>query len=141
MNSSPGTYALIFNLKNKISSQVGSLGLLSLEPANYIYIGSAFGPGGIKARTNRHIKINKVSRWHIDYMRPFLILNEIWHIYNYKCECVWAQIFSLKGIVPFKGFGSSDCNCKSHFFKFNKKPNINLLRANSIENILIEKIN
>ncbi|MFQ5579314.1 MAG: DUF123 domain-containing protein [Nitrospiria bacterium] len=54
MKSEPGTYALILQSRSEARGQVGRLGQINLKPGYYIYVGSAFGPGGVQARVSRH---------------------------------------------------------------------------------------
>ena len=131
MHSQPGTYALIFSACQKGQIDIGRLGTLKLKPGFYIYVGSAFGPGGLKARIGHHRKTAGRPHWHIDYLGPFLELIEIW----YTCDPVhrehqWAKIISnTRGTsVPLAGFGSSDCRCKSHLFFRNARPAITAFR-------------
>jgi Uri superfamily endonuclease len=140
MRNHSGTYALILSSSNKRQIAVGKLGTLQLKPGFYIYIGSAFGPGGLKARIAHHCKRPARPRWHLDYLGSFLDLVEIWYTYDpVHREHQWAQTLSAtKGAtVPLAGFGSSDCRCKSHLFFFNSKPAIRSFRHKvyaSIEN-------
>lgn len=127
MQTLPGTYALIFSSGRKIIVKIGKLGTLQLKPGFYIYVGSAFGPGGLKARIAHHCRRAVRPHWHIDYLGPFLELNEIWYTYDPAGrEHHWAKIlFNMRlASVPLAGFGSSDCHCKSHLFFFNSKPTI-----------------
>ena len=41
---------------------IGKLGVLHLLPGIYVYVGSAFGPGGIAARVGRHARCEKTLR-------------------------------------------------------------------------------
>jgi hypothetical protein len=41
---------------------------VSLVPGRYLYAGSAYGSGGLKARVSRHVPRAKPSRWHIDQL-------------------------------------------------------------------------
>jgi Uri superfamily endonuclease len=34
----------------------------------YLYLGSAYGPGGIRARCRRHLTQDKGKRWHVDWL-------------------------------------------------------------------------
>lgn len=130
MDSRPGTYVLVFGLDTDISASVGSLGEISLDAGYYAYVGSAFGPGGLKARTGRHRKMSKHTKWHIDHVRPYLTLHEIWYAIDEKVECSWAnQMVAMSSELPANGFGSSDCRCNAHFFKFAKSPSFNAFRA------------
>ncbi|MGD9280552.1 MAG: DUF123 domain-containing protein, partial [Desulfobacterales bacterium] len=94
-------------------------------PGFYVYVGSAFGPGGLKARIAHHMKISKTPHWHMDYLRPVLTLKEIWFTYD-SCrrEHQWAGVLagSRSGTIPFSGFGASDCRCNSHLAFFDLRP-------------------
>ena len=131
MHPLPGTYALIFSAYRKNQLKIGKLGTLQLKPGFYIYIGSAFGPGGLKARIAHHRKRANRPHWHIDYLSSFLELIEIWHTYDpIHREHQWAKtIASTRGAsVPLSGFGASDCRCNSHLFYFNTDPSVKSFR-------------
>ena len=89
-----------------------------------LYVGSAFGPGGIKARVERHHHTNKPKHWHVDYLREYMDLISVWYSYDkQKLEHQWAQSLSgLSDMVPIHGFGCSDCQCYSHLFRAVKEP-------------------
>ena len=113
----PGTYALILVSSSQEIIQIGRLGLLRLKPGYYIYIGSAFGPGGLKARISHHRRISKHPRWHVDYLRTVTYLHGVWYTYDpIHREHQWVKaMFRMKNAsIPLEGFGSSDCSCKSH---------------------------
>lgn len=122
--SSSGTYALTLYVKKDCRINTGKLGELQIIKGYYIYIGSAFGPGGLKARIERHLKKTKKLRWHIDYLRKVSEIVDIkYSTDKEKLECKWAAKLAENGeITPFKGFGSSDCKCFSHLFYFKSKP-------------------
>ena len=125
MYSLPGTYSLIFLSAIEKPISIGKLGTLALAPGFYVYIGSAFGPGGLKARIKHHRNPTSRRHWHIDYLAPILTLSEIWHTNDQiHREHHWAEIHSqTKGAVqPLPGFGSSDCRCLSHLFYYQRKP-------------------
>ena len=131
MTPIPGTYTLIFLSSRKSRHTIGKLGTLKLKPGFYIYVGSAFGPGGLKARIAHHGKRPTRPHWHLDYLGSFLDLVEIWYTYDpVHREHQWAQTLSTtKGAtVPLAGFGSSDCHCQSHLLFFNTKPAIRSFR-------------
>lgn len=73
MQSAPGSYALLFHCAKAVEVAVGRLGHLQLEPGYYIYLGSAFGPGGVRARTEHHRRISKKPHWHLDTCAPICI--------------------------------------------------------------------
>ena len=118
MKPGPGTYALILQSDATETIQVGRWGQLNLQIGYYIYIGSAFGPGGIQARLSRHLHRNKRKHWHIDYLREHVTPVEVWVSYEKeRLEHGWAGIFfKMLEMTPIQGFGCSDCTCHSHLF-------------------------
>jgi Uri superfamily endonuclease len=121
IGSSPGTYALILSNQTRSTTQVGRLGELTLAPGTYLYIGSAFGPGGIASRCQHHAHSPARPHWHIDYLRPVLELHEIWFSHDpERREHQWAALLAKihNAQQPFPGFGASDCSCHSHLFFF-----------------------
>ena len=131
MRNLPGTYALILVSSSDRLIEIGKLGRLLLQPGYYVYTGSAFGPGGIKARIAHHARISQRPHWHIDYLRSFLLLDEVWYSYDSeRHEHQWADTFRhLKGAtLPLAGFGASDCSCKSHLLLFSTKPSVGRFR-------------
>ena len=125
MQARPGTYALVLKSTSDQFIDVGKLGRFSVRPGFYMYVGSAFGPGGLKARIAHHMKISARPHWHIDYLRPSMDLNEIWFTYDSRhCEHQWAGVLESVsgGSIPIAGFGASDCRCKSHLYFFNCRP-------------------
>lgn len=128
MRSHSGTYALILHCPSDESIEVGSLGKLTLKQGYYIYVGSAFGPGGVRARVRRHYKRDKVLHWHIDYARGIMPLIEVWYSHESEIrEHEWAKVLSAdQGIDSIKGFGSSDCGCGSHFFHVTARPDVSM---------------
>lgn len=121
MRKKAGTYALLLRYLRKKKIIVGKLGELNLRKGRYIYVGSAFGPGGVFARVNRHCRILKSCHWHIDYLRPAVEIVDVWYSHDpKKREHQWADILmKIPGVeIPVKGFGSSDCGCRAHLFFF-----------------------
>ena len=127
----PGTYVLVLELEGDTALPVGRLGRIAFSAGFYTYIGSAFGPGGLRARIGRHGQRFKKCRWHVDYLRRFAEIREIWYTgHPEKTECRWAQTLrQTRGVrVVSPGFGSSDCRCESHLFHFKRKPGIQTFR-------------
>jgi len=115
----PGTYVLCLSLAQSTQIQIGKLGLFSFSRGFYFYVGSAFGPGGIRARCGHHIKHSSKPRWHIDYLRQHCDLSRILcSTDNQHLEHQWADIISSVNEIsaPVNRFGSSDCSCQSHLF-------------------------
>ena len=124
MKSDPGTYALILKCDSHARVQVGRLGEIRLEPGYYLYIGSAFGPGGVRGRVSRHLRTDKAKHWHIDYLREHASPIGVWYSYEVEhLEHLWAQtLYDASGFSPIQGFGSSDCKCFSHLFHVSTLP-------------------
>ena len=119
----PGTYALVLSAGISSSVEIGKLGTLALMPGIYLYIGSAFGPGGLRARVAHHRKIATRPHWHIDYLRPKTSLENAWYSCDAdKREHLWAEVVGeMHGAtVLLRRFGASDCSCVAHLFYFAK---------------------
>ncbi len=123
MKAQSGTYAVILGAKEQKQIQIGRLRLLDIKIGYYIYIGSAFGPGGIKARVSRHFR-KKKAHWHIDYLTESIKLQAAWLSYNGdRLEHIWANLLENNNdYSSIKGFGCSDCKCYSHLFYTKTKP-------------------
>jgi Uri superfamily endonuclease len=122
-----GTYALVLRLIQNSTIEVGAMGLFTFQAGFYVYVGSAFGPGGLRARLTHHLSPALHPHWHIDYLRKQADIMDIW----FSCEPtrwehVWAHVFSgmTDALIPFPRFGASDCNCTSHLFLFQSMPDI-----------------
>jgi len=133
----PGTYALILRSEITETIQVGRWGKLDLQPGYYLYVGSAFGPGGVQARVSRHLRTDKQNHWHIDYLREHVSPVEVWVSYAAEhLEHEWANIlFETPEKMPIQGFGCSDCKCSSHLFFTLGKPERHWL--GNIERVLV----
>jgi Uri superfamily endonuclease len=120
-----GSYCIVFEIdflsfKNKRGKD------FSLVKGIYIYVGSAFGPGGLRRRISRHLRKSKKKHWHFDFVTTHNSFNllEIWLFENLKVECKVACLIK-KTAKPINGFGSTDCKCLSHLFKVD---DVSLLR-------------
>jgi Uri superfamily endonuclease len=127
MKNRPGTYAVVLASNEKGAIEVGKLGTLRLQSGYYVYVGSAFGPGGLGARITHHKSVSHRSRWHIDYLRATTEICEVWYTYDSRpMEHQWAQTVAAArgGTAPYPGFGSSDCTCRTHLYHFKSKPTV-----------------
>lgn len=124
MRSEPGTYILILRSETTAGLGIGRWGQLQTVPGYYVYIGSAFGPGGVLARVSRHCGSVKKMHWHIDYLRQHTRLVSVWYSHSRsRLEHKWAKVMSgLANAQPVVGFGCSDCACESHLFRYAKVP-------------------
>ena len=133
--SCPGTYALILRATDVRRLQVGRLGVLYVHPGYYVYVGSAFGPGGVQARIAHHQRVASRPHWHIDYLRPCTRFESVWYTYDpQRREHQWAQVFArLPGAaVPLVGFGASDCACVTHLFCFTERPVLQIFQQQAV---------
>lgn len=55
MSSLPGTYALLLRLREQTPICVGAQGEIVFPQGYYVYVGSAFGPGGVRRRVAHHL--------------------------------------------------------------------------------------
>ncbi|MEA2087050.1 MAG: GIY-YIG nuclease family protein [Candidatus Caldatribacteriota bacterium] len=98
------------------------MGKIFLKKGDYIYIGSA--KGCLEARLRRHLRKNKKTYWHIDYLLKDerTQISQIWVILK-SIECEIAEVFyrNLFTETAKKGFGSSDCKCETHLFYIKNK--------------------
>ena len=127
----PGTYAMIFTASQEKLLAIGKLGSFQLKPGYYVYVGSAFGPGGLKARIARHRQISSRFHWHIDYLKAHLHPDEVWYTNDpISREHQWSQALARLGraSVPLPGFGSSDCRCETHLYYFSFRPSVAAFR-------------
>ena len=127
----PGTYLLIFRSEQSTRLDVGRVGSIQLQVGYYLYVGSAFGPGGLQARVRHHAKISTRPHWHLDYIRPALSLTGIAYSTDMlRYEHAWAGrlYYTRQMAIPLRSLGASDCRCESHFFYTQDEPITTALR-------------
>ena len=113
-----GTYALALRLARPADLTVAGRAV-RLAPGVYVYVGSAHGPGGLRARLGRHLRGEGRARWHIDALRAVAEVAG-WHavVSPLHLECAWAQALALLpgAAIPVPGFGATDCRaaCPAH---------------------------
>lgn len=127
----PGSYALFLTLLSPAAVKAGGLGVFSFLAGEYIYFGSAWGPGGLRVRIQHHLRQSARPHWHLDYLRRFAVVRAIFYspaLASADCpgpaalplECLWSSVLSrFSGAsAPVKGFGASDCRsgCPAHLF-------------------------
>ncbi|MCD6457413.1 MAG: GIY-YIG nuclease family protein [Thermoproteales archaeon] len=133
-----GVYTLLIKIGEKIEADVGALGRVKLDEGYYLYVGSALGPGGLKARISRHFRKSKKLKWHIDLLlvsENSRIIGVFCALTNEKYECkIVKRLIELGATAPIKNFGSTDCseNCPAHLLKYDKLVTVivaNILKA------------
>jgi Uri superfamily endonuclease len=122
----PGTYVLWLRpVEAGRTLVVGSLGEMELQPGRYAYVGSAMGPGGLRARIGHHRERSPRPHWHVDYLRrdcrPVAVRVAPG---TERREHRWADTLAQhpESVVPLEGFGSSDCRCVTHLYHFPGMP-------------------
>lgn len=115
-----GTYALRMRVDRPRETRIGSLGARAVAPGSYLYVGSALGPGGVRARVARHVRGDGPRHWHVDHLRAIARVVEVWFDRGgERLECAWAVALDDRADVrdPIPGFGASDCGCGTHLFR------------------------
>ena len=112
----PGIYALGLVLSEEVFIEVGALGRWRFPAGLYVYVGSAWGAGGLAARVGRHLRGGTSLHWHIDYLRAVSRPVAVWLAPGRRDECAWAaQLLARPGArVIAPRFGASDCTCPAH---------------------------
>ncbi len=122
-----GTYILVASLAKEQRLEIGRLGRHDLRPGFYLYVGSALGSGGLRARLSHHLESSAEPHWHIDYLLRIATLEEIWFaMADTKLEHHWADLLEKapQFQVPIARFGASDYHRSraSHLFSAKRRP-------------------
>ncbi|MDP6787263.1 MAG: DUF123 domain-containing protein [Rhodospirillales bacterium] len=111
-----GAYALLIEVSRPFAPPIRRLAKPSLPAGRYLYVGSANGPGGIRARVRRHLRRGKKRHWHVDHLtKAFGVSAAVTVAGGDECA-ILALARRWPGVgVPVLGFGSSDCRrCPAH---------------------------
>jgi Uri superfamily endonuclease len=132
ITSEPGSYIVIGSLSGDVRFSDGPFSDHLLTLGFYLYAGSAFGPGGLRARINRHLKSETKRFWHFDYLKPLIHIEEIWYSTvwgNQECQFISILRNINYSSIPLTKFGSSDClhGCPAHLVKFPMETNFDTL--------------
>ncbi|MDE0333456.1 MAG: GIY-YIG nuclease family protein [Defluviicoccus sp.] len=113
--SGRGAYALFLRLSREIRLDIPTLGHPVLPAGLYLYAGSAWGRGGIRARVARHLRRSKARVWHIDHLTEAAPVEEVVAFPGGR-ECMIADFAVAHGAqVSVSRFGASDCRrCDAH---------------------------
>lgn len=114
-----GVYLLWMQLSQPVLVSPGRLAPQTLPAGHFAYVGSALGPGGLRARLRHHTQALKGRHWHIDYLTTTCAPQAILYVVSQqRLECVWVQALRAAGAAcPIVGFGNSDCRqpgCQAH---------------------------
>jgi Uri superfamily endonuclease len=114
-----GAYALAVRVDRAAALDLPGRPRQQLLPGWHIYLGSARGPGGLRARLSRHFRREKAIRWHIDRLTaaPAGIAALALPGAD-ECALVARLLASGRFPVAAAGFGSTDCRrCPSHLLR------------------------
>jgi Uri superfamily endonuclease len=133
-----GTYVLIAFVAQMKRLRIGRLGTYDLVPGFYAYVGSAFGPGGLRARIGHHLESTAAPHWHIDYLLQCAVPTEVWYTTaDKKLEHQWAEFLEQAPHfrVAIRRFGSSDYHRSrsSHLFHSKRRPSFRWFQQRIIE--------
>lgn len=122
-----GTYVLIASVPRMKRIEVGRLGEFDIVPGFYVYVGSAFGSGGLRARIGHHLESSASPHWHIDYLLQVAEPVEVWYTTadpknEHHCANLLEKAPQFR--VPIPRFGSSDYHRSrsSHLFCCKRRP-------------------
>ena len=114
-----GAYLLLLNLLHPVTFSTKSLYKIDFPPSWYIYAGSAYGLGGVRARLLHHCNRNKKIHWHIDQLSVFADTFAMIFFGDNECRLLRILEKSKDFRFPLKGFGSTDCqSCASHLLRW-----------------------
>lgn len=118
-----GCYVLILQLSRARPITVGRSGKVLFPQGIYLYVGSAFGSGGLRSRVGRHLRGDGRWHWHIDYLRSVADVHGCFYtVADRSLECEWSQALAAlpNATIPVPHFGSSDCRsgCEAHLIAF-----------------------
>lgn len=132
--SSKGAYVLFIQIANSLEVALRGRAFV-LEPGFYAYCGSARGPGGLKARIERHRRTDKKVHWHIDQVTtraPVIAVGTSASLS--ECALAASLLKETGCAIPVPGFGSSDCKtCQSHFLKLESSEAFESLALDSFQ--------
>ncbi|QDU21738.1 GIY-YIG nuclease family protein [Urbifossiella limnaea] len=129
----PGTYVAFCRLPEAATAvRIGKLGTFDFPAGYYAYAGSAFGPGGVRKRTHRHLTTVTPRMWNLDHLKPLGTPVAVWWTLDrVKVEFAWAAILAaLPGAsYPARGFGAADNpKAKAHLIRFDRMPSVTAFR-------------
>ena len=118
-----GIYCLVLWVPRACRIQLAHRPACDFPPGWYVYTGSA--KRRLLSRLRRHVRRSKTVHWHVDRLRPFARISEIWvRPWAPGSECgTNARLRRLPGAtIPCRGFGASDCRCDTHLFHLPYRP-------------------
>ncbi len=119
MSAAAGAYVLLIETAGPLSIRLPQNDVSVLAPGTYLYVGSANGPGGMKARLRRHFRCSKKIHWHVDQLTTCAASVEALAVAGgNECKLGETLLASHQYKMALAGFGSSDCHiCSSHLLQ------------------------
>lgn len=120
----PGAYVLIVALDAPLALTGHGPVDAILDPGTYAYCGSARGPGGIRARVQRHLRPDKRPHWHVDRLTDAGRVVSVRAVPGGReCDLLHEMLAVPGAMTPVPGFGSTDCRrCPSHLVQLPATP-------------------
>lgn len=136
--AAPGAYVLALDLHRPFRLVLAGRAAVDLEPGRYLYVGSANGPGGIRARAGRHLRSGKSIHWHIDRLTNTAGVGQVLAVPGGDECALLAAALALPGAtVPVEGFGASDCaGCPAHLVQVADDTDVAVLAGAAAEAIV-----
>lgn len=133
----PGVYLLTMRLPK--ARRLTFAGAKRDFPSGYyVYVGSALG--GLRGRVRRHVNFNKTPgtrKWHVDALLAVGKIVDIQMVAtdDKSVECELAMSVSTwPEAESIDKFGSTDCHCRSHLFRFKSRPFMTPFSSTVMEN-------
>lgn len=123
-----GLYILILKLEKGQTIRIARWGETYFHLGYYLYVGRA--RRGLRARIKRHLKTDKKTFWHIDYLSKAAQIIEVLVKPGNFNECRLADRLrrTLKNpSLAVPGFGASDCHCPGHLIYLAEKQELESL--------------
>lgn len=119
-----GVYTLIIRFLRPCKATIRKHMPVVVDRGLYFYTGSGSGRGStsLEGRIGRHLRREKKEFWHVDRIlacKSAHVVSVVYAVRTKKAECrVNAALLEHTNVrAPFKGIGSSDCRCESHFLE------------------------
>ena len=114
----PGAYVLLIHIRTPVQFARRNIPGTSLS-GWLVYVGSAYGSGGLRARLRRHFRQDKRVHWHVDELTNAAAdLAALTVPDGSECEIVERLLQSGRFDPALRGFGSSDCKrCTAHLLR------------------------
>ncbi|NOY79897.1 MAG: DUF123 domain-containing protein [Kiritimatiellaeota bacterium] len=121
-NRTAGVYVLLVRVNRSFRAGIGGREM-TFENGWYAYTGRAMA--GLAARLARHLRTSQFRHWHVDRLLANGTVADVQVRFTTdpteECRTA-AEVGTWTGARPVPGFGASDCACRSHLFRFVRRP-------------------